>query len=58
MMQKTTDYFLSRCSMIGSDTTITNYPGKNPQGLDLPSDVAEEINPSQLIVCSGEMNQH
>ncbi|KAG6784369.1 hypothetical protein POTOM_010060 [Populus tomentosa] len=32
--------------MIGSDTAITNYPGKNPQGLDLPSDVAEEINPS------------
>jgi hypothetical protein len=44
--------------MIGSDTTITNYPGKNPQGLDLPSDVAEEINPSQVIACSGEMNQH
>uniref|UniRef100_A0A6M2EYA5 Phosphoglycerate mutase-like protein n=1 Tax=Populus davidiana TaxID=266767 RepID=A0A6M2EYA5_9ROSI len=32
--------------MIGSDTAITNYPGKKPQGLDLPSDVAEEINPS------------
>ncbi|CAK7347311.1 unnamed protein product [Dovyalis caffra] len=29
----------------GSDPARTNYPGKNPQGLDLPSDVAEEMHP-------------
>ncbi|KAJ8762470.1 hypothetical protein K2173_007909 [Erythroxylum novogranatense] len=28
--------------MIGSDPATTNYPGKIPHGLDLPSDVAEE----------------
>ncbi|KAJ6337664.1 hypothetical protein OIU76_007361 [Salix suchowensis] len=33
--------------MIGSDPATTNYPGKNPQGLDLPSDVAEEIQPQK-----------
>ncbi|KAJ6685697.1 BROAD-SPECIFICITY PHOSPHATASE YOR283W-RELATED [Salix purpurea] len=33
--------------MIGSDPATTNYPGKKPQGLDLPSDVAEEIQPQK-----------
>jgi len=28
--------------MIGSDESSTNYPGKIPFGLDLPSDVADE----------------
>ncbi|KAF6154563.1 hypothetical protein GIB67_017945 [Kingdonia uniflora] len=28
-------------SMIGSDSSTTNYPGKIPQGPDLPSDAAE-----------------
>lgn len=30
------------CRMIGSDESSTNYPGKIPHGLDLPSDVADE----------------
>jgi hypothetical protein len=31
------------CSLIGSNSSsITNYPGKIPHGLDLPSDVADE----------------
>ncbi|XP_027346182.1 phosphoglycerate mutase-like protein 1 isoform X2 [Abrus precatorius] len=29
-------------SMIGSGVSATNYPGKIPSGLDLPSDVADE----------------
>lgn len=29
-------------SMIGSEASTTNYPGKIPSGLDLPSDVADE----------------
>ncbi|XP_028240892.1 phosphoglycerate mutase-like protein 1 isoform X2 [Glycine soja] len=29
-------------SMIGSELSTTNYPGKIPSGLDLPSDVADE----------------
>ncbi|XP_022726940.1 phosphoglycerate mutase-like protein 1 [Durio zibethinus] len=29
-------------SMMGSDPATTNYPGKIPSGLDLPSDVADE----------------
>ncbi|ONH90821.1 hypothetical protein PRUPE_8G076400 [Prunus persica] len=29
-------------SMTGSDSSTTNYPGKIPDGLDLPSDVASE----------------
>ncbi|KAJ1403656.1 Histidine phosphatase superfamily, clade-1 [Sesbania bispinosa] len=29
-------------SMIGSEASTTNYPGKIPPGLDLPSDVADE----------------
>ncbi|KAF9687411.1 hypothetical protein SADUNF_Sadunf02G0090700 [Salix dunnii] len=33
--------------MIGSDPATTNYLGKKPQGLDLPSDVAEEIQPQK-----------
>uniref|UniRef100_A0A2N9F5S3 Phosphoglycerate mutase-like protein 1 n=1 Tax=Fagus sylvatica TaxID=28930 RepID=A0A2N9F5S3_FAGSY len=32
-------------SMIGSDSSTTNYPGKIPDGLDLPSDVATEKHP-------------
>ncbi|KAK8649075.1 hypothetical protein V6N13_129811 [Hibiscus sabdariffa] len=32
---------VDRC-MLGSDPATTNYPGKNPSGLDLPSDVADE----------------
>ncbi|KAL9174397.1 hypothetical protein ABFS82_02G050800 [Erythranthe guttata] len=31
-------------SMIGSDSSSTNYPGKIPSGPDLPSDVADEKN--------------
>ncbi|XP_054799007.1 phosphoglycerate mutase-like protein 1 isoform X2 [Prosopis cineraria] len=30
--------------LIGSDESSTNYPGKIPHGLDLPSDVADEKN--------------
>ncbi|KAJ7958878.1 phosphoglycerate mutase-like protein 1 [Quillaja saponaria] len=33
--------------MISSDSSTTNYPGKIPQGLDLPSDVADEKNPDK-----------
>nr|KJB79518.1 hypothetical protein B456_013G053200 [Gossypium raimondii]KJB79519.1 hypothetical protein B456_013G053200 [Gossypium raimondii]KJB79525.1 hypothetical protein B456_013G053200 [Gossypium raimondii]KJB79526.1 hypothetical protein B456_013G053200 [Gossypium raimondii]KJB79527.1 hypothetical protein B456_013G053200 [Gossypium raimondii] len=29
-------------SMIGFDPSMTNYPGKTPSGLDLPSDVVDE----------------
>ncbi|KAJ9159253.1 hypothetical protein P3X46_024770 [Hevea brasiliensis] len=32
-------------SMTGSDPATTNYPGKIPQGLDLPSDASEEEGP-------------
>ncbi|KAL0553134.1 hypothetical protein IC582_007022 [Cucumis melo] len=32
-------------SMTGSDISRTNYPGKIPRGLDLPSDVATEKQP-------------
>ncbi|KAL6347496.1 hypothetical protein AAG906_026018 [Vitis piasezkii] len=28
-------------SMVGSDSSTTNYPGKIPPGLDLPSDIAD-----------------
>ncbi|KAF6147378.1 hypothetical protein GIB67_003276 [Kingdonia uniflora] len=28
-------------SLMGSNTSTTNYPGKNPSGLDLPSDVMQ-----------------
>jgi hypothetical protein len=28
--------------MIGSDESTTNYPGKIPPGLDLPSDAVDE----------------
>ncbi|XP_050214867.1 phosphoglycerate mutase-like protein 1 [Mercurialis annua] len=31
--------------MLGSDPAVTNYPGKIPTGLDLPSDVAQEKHP-------------
>ncbi|KAL0365242.1 UNVERIFIED_CONTAM: Phosphoglycerate mutase-like protein 1 [Sesamum angustifolium] len=31
-------------SMVGSDSSWTNYPGKIPSGIDLPSDVADEKN--------------
>lgn len=27
---------------MGSDSSTTNYPGKIPQGPDLPSDIADE----------------
>lgn len=30
------------CSLVGSDSSTTNYPGKIPQGPDLPSDIADE----------------
>ena len=30
------------CSMIGSNESTTNYPGKIPRGPDLPSDVADD----------------
>ena len=32
----------SLCSLMGSDSSSTNYPGKIPDGLDLPSDVADK----------------
>ncbi|KAG7024591.1 Phosphoglycerate mutase-like protein 1, partial [Cucurbita argyrosperma subsp. argyrosperma] len=34
-------------SMKGSDPSRTNYPGKIPQGLDLPSDAATEKHPEK-----------
>ncbi|KAJ6831239.1 phosphoglycerate mutase-like protein 1 isoform X2 [Iris pallida] len=34
-------------SVIGSDPPTTNYPGKIPQGSDLPSDVASEKHPEE-----------
>ncbi|KAM7266575.1 hypothetical protein ACFE04_004472 [Oxalis oulophora] len=34
---------VDRC-MLGSDTSTTNYAGKIPTGIDLPSDVADENN--------------
>ncbi|KAI3908489.1 hypothetical protein MKX01_009291 [Papaver californicum] len=34
-------------SLIGSDTSVTNYPGKIPSGLDLPSDAALDKHPEQ-----------
>ncbi|XP_010520821.1 PREDICTED: phosphoglycerate mutase-like protein [Tarenaya hassleriana] len=30
--------------MLGNDSSTTNYPGKIPQGIDLPSDLADEKN--------------
>ncbi|XP_002518318.2 phosphoglycerate mutase-like protein 1 isoform X1 [Ricinus communis] len=33
-------------SMIGTDPSTTNYPGKIPRGLDLPSDALEEDGPT------------
>ncbi|GMY17477.1 phosphoglycerate mutase-like protein 1 isoform X3 [Fagus crenata] len=36
----------SFCSMLGSDSSTTNYPGKIPDGLHLPSDVATEKHPN------------
>ncbi|KAG6762537.1 hypothetical protein POTOM_033045 [Populus tomentosa] len=35
-------------SMIGSDVSTTNYPGKVPPGSDLPSDDAEEEAPNSI----------
>lgn len=32
-------------SMMGTDSSSTNYPGKIPHGIDLPSDVATEKHP-------------
>ncbi|XP_020085507.1 phosphoglycerate mutase-like protein 1 isoform X1 [Ananas comosus] len=34
-------------SMLGLDSSNYNYPGKIPQGLDLPSDVAQEKQPEK-----------
>ncbi|KAF2323891.1 hypothetical protein GH714_003726 [Hevea brasiliensis] len=36
-------------SMMGSDPATTNYPGKIPAGLDLPSDVAQEKHPEMGV---------
>ncbi|RZC86479.1 hypothetical protein C5167_030559 [Papaver somniferum] len=33
--------------LIGSDTSVTNYPGKIPIGLDLPSDAALDKHPAE-----------
>lgn len=33
---------------MGSDSSTTNYPGKIPHGLDLPSDVADEKHPEKI----------
>ncbi|KAJ0024963.1 hypothetical protein Pint_08545 [Pistacia integerrima] len=35
-------------SMLGSDSATTNFPGKIPSGLDLPSDVAAEKHQDKL----------
>ncbi len=42
-------YFSLFCSMMGSDPATTNYPGKIPAGLDLPSDVAQEKRPEMGV---------
>ncbi|CAN6813863.1 unnamed protein product [Brassica oleracea] len=31
-------------SMLGSDISVTDYPGKIPKGVDLPSDAVVEDN--------------
>lgn len=31
-------------SMLGSDISVTDYPGKIPKGIDLPSDAVVEDN--------------
>ncbi|KAL5559901.1 hypothetical protein UlMin_036112 [Ulmus minor] len=36
-------------SLMGADSSTTNYPGKIPDGLDLPSDVAEEKHPDKTV---------
>nr|CAD1843542.1 unnamed protein product [Ananas comosus var. bracteatus] len=36
-------------SMLGLDSSNYNYPGKIPQGLDLPSDVAQEKQPEKKM---------
>ncbi|KAK9269884.1 hypothetical protein L1049_025457 [Liquidambar formosana] len=36
-------------SMMGSDSSTTNYPGKIPPGPDLPSDVAKEKHPGKGV---------
>lgn len=36
-------------SMLGSDPSSSNYPGKIPQGLDRPSDVANEKHPEKKL---------
>ncbi|XP_038897793.1 phosphoglycerate mutase-like protein 1 isoform X1 [Benincasa hispida] len=41
-------------SMTGSDISRTNYPGKIPQGLDLPSDVATEKQPEKVVTSDVE----
>lgn len=38
---------LAVCSMLGQDSSGSNYPGRIPQGLDLPSDVAHEKHPEK-----------
>lgn len=38
-------------SMMGSDSSRTNYPGKIPQGLNLPGDVAAEKHPEKGATC-------
>ncbi|XP_044475873.1 phosphoglycerate mutase-like protein 1 [Mangifera indica] len=35
-------------SMLGSDSATTNFPGKIPSSLDLPSDVANEKHPDKV----------
>lgn len=34
--------FISLCSLNGYGSPTTNFPGKIPSGLDLPSDIAAE----------------
>ncbi|OVA07318.1 Histidine phosphatase superfamily [Macleaya cordata] len=36
-------------SMIGSDSSVTNYPGKIPHGPDLPSEAAAEKHPDKKL---------
>ena len=49
-VQRASEPILPICSMQGMDTSISNYPGKYPQGLDLPSDIAHEKHPEKKAV--------
>ena len=42
------------CSLVGSDAATTNHPGKVPSGLDLPSDLADEKQESNVQQKNGK----